>query len=179
MCHVWATTREHAVQISQTRTPRRGGKECPMEVLYPRCAGLDVHRDTVVACVRIAQGKHVTEECKTFATTTSELERLRDWLVEHGVTHVVMEATGVYWKPVWVVLEEGLELVLANAAHVKNVPGRKTDINDATWMANLLAHGLVRASFVPDTHIQQLRGLTRTRKQLVREKVQHVQRIEK
>jgi transposase len=150
-----------------------------MEVQHARCAGLDVHRDTVVACVRIAEGKHVTEECKTFATTTSELERLRDWLLEHGVTHVVMEATGVYWKPVWVVLEGGLELVLANAAHVKNVPGRKTDINDATWLASLLAHGLVRGSFVPDTHIQQLRGLTRTRKQLVREKVQHVQRIEK
>jgi transposase len=150
-----------------------------MEVLHPRCAGLDVHRDTVVACARIAEDKTVHQHVEQFGTTTVELRRLREWLSGHGCTHVVMEATGVYWKPVWNVLYGGCELLLANAAHVKNVPGRKTDVNDATWLADLLAHGLVRASFVPDKPLQELRSLLRTRKQLVREKAQHVQRIEK
>jgi transposase len=151
-----------------------------MEVLYPRCAGLDVHKDTVVACVRIAQadGKAV-QEVKSFATTTTELCGLADWLNEHEVTHVVMEASGVYWKPVWHVLEETLELVLANAQHVKNVPGRKSDVNDAMWLADLLAHGLIRGSFVPPTHIQEVRDLSRTRKQLTREIIQHTNRIQK
>jgi transposase len=150
-----------------------------MEVLHARCAGLDVHRDTVVACARIVEDKTVHHHVEQFGTTTVELRRLRDWLSGHGCTHVVVEATGVYWKPVWNVLYGGFELVLANAAHVKNVPGRKTDVNDATWLADLLAHGLVRASFVPDKPLQELRSLLRTRKQLVREKAQHVQRIEK
>ena len=105
--------------------------------------------------------------------------RLQQWLQSHGCTHVVMEATGVYWKPVWHMLEEDFELVLANAAQVRNVPGRKSDINDATWLADLLAHGLIRASFVPPAPIQQMRDLTRTRKQLVREVAQHTQRIHK
>ena len=104
---------------------------------------------------------------------------LADWLREAGCTHIAMEATGVYWKPVWHVLEGEFELVLANAAHIKNVPGRKSDVNDATWIADLLAHGLIRASFVPPGPIQELRDLTRTRKQLVREVVQHKQRIHK
>jgi transposase len=150
-----------------------------VEILHPRCAGLDVHRDTVVACARMVEGKRTAQELRTFTTTTDDLHRLRDWLTQHGITHVAMEATGVYWKPVWHVLEGAFELVLANAAHVRNVPGRKTDANDATWLADLLAHGLVRASFVPETRVQELRALTRTRKQLVREKAQHVQRIEK
>jgi transposase len=150
-----------------------------MEVLHPKCAGLDVHKDTVVACVRIASGKRVSQEVKTFGTTTKELLALSDWLGEQDCTHVAMEATGVYWKPVWHILEGSLELVLANAAHIKNVPGRKTDVNDAMWIADLLAHGLIRPSFVPETPIQELRTLTRTRKQLVRERVQHVQRIQK
>jgi transposase len=150
-----------------------------MEVLHPRCAGLDVHKDTVVACARIATGTEVKQEVATFGTTTTDLLRLSDWLEEQGATHVAMEATGVYWKPVWHVLEESFELVLANAMHIKNVPGRKTDVNDAMWIADLLAHGLIRASFVPETPIQDLRTLTRTRKQLVREKAQHVQRIQK
>jgi transposase len=150
-----------------------------MEVMHPKCAGLDVHKDTVVACVRIALGGKAATEVRTFATTTTELLRLSDWLQEHGVTHVAMEATGVYWKPVWHVLEPNYELVLANAAHVKNVPGRKTDVNDATWIADLLAHGLVRASFVPEAETQELRGLMRTRKQLVREKSSHIQRVQK
>jgi transposase len=150
-----------------------------MEVLHPRCVGLDVHSRTVVACVRLAQGADVDYELETFGTTTSELFRLRDWVEARSCTHGVMEATGVYWKPVWHVLEGGIELILANAAHVKNLPGRKTDASDAQWLADLLAHGLVAASFVPDTNIQDLRALTRTRKQLVRERVSHVQRIQK
>ena len=151
-----------------------------MEVMYPRCAGLDVHKETVVACVRLMEGGEVSRSVRTFATTTSELIALGEWLEANGCTHVAMEATGVYWKPVWQVLADGsFELVLANAAHVKNVPGRKTDVNDATWLSELLAHGLVRASFVPGPAIQELRGLLRTRKQLVREKASHVQRLQK
>jgi transposase len=153
--------------------------EAVMEVIYPRCAGLDVHKQTVVACVRIAHSGAPLQEVRTFATTTSGLLALADWLDGHGVQHVAMEATGVYWKPVWHVLEGHFELVLANAAHVKNVPGRKTDVNDAMWLADLLAHGLIRASFVPPVAVQELRALTRTRKQFVRERSAHVQRIEK
>jgi transposase len=104
---------------------------------------------------------------------------MSDWLTGHGVTHIAMEATGVYWKPVWHVLEGSFELVLANAMHIKNVPGRKTDVNDAMWIADLLAHGLIQSSFVPPEAVQELRALTRTRKQLVREKASHVQRIDK
>jgi transposase len=150
-----------------------------MEMLHARCAGLDVHKDSVVACVRIASNGAAQQSVETFGTTTNALLELSDWLSQHGVTHVAMEATGVYWKPVWHILEDSFELVLANAMHIKNVPGRKTDVNDATWIADLLAHGLIRASFVPPSSIQELRTLTRTRKQLVREKAQHVQRIQK
>src|SRR5262245_16229378 len=109
-----------------------------MEVLFSRCAGLDVHRDTIVACARTASGSEVIYETRTFGTTTKELLALSDWLGEHGTTHVAMEATGVYWRPAWHVLEGDFELVLANAMHIKNVPGRKTDVNDATWIADLL-----------------------------------------
>ena len=150
-----------------------------MEVIYRRCAGLDVHKETVVACVRIANHGAPTQEVRTFTTTTSGLLGLVDWLDGYAVEHVAMEATGVYWKPVWHVLEGHFELVLANAAHVKNVPGHKTDVNDATWLADLLAHGLIRASFVPPIAVQNLRALTRTRKQFVRERSAHIQRIEK
>jgi transposase len=151
-----------------------------MEVLYPHCAGLDVHKDTVVACVRHMANGSVTHAVRTFKTTTKELLALSDWLAGEGCTHVAMEATGVYWKPVWHVLSDGdFTLVLANAAHVKNVPGRKTDVNDATWLADLLAHGLIRGSFVPDEQTQEMRNLLRTRKQLVRERSSHVQRLQK
>ena len=150
-----------------------------MQVIHRRCAGLDVHKQTVVACVRIAGDGPLLQEVRTFATTTSGLLALCDWLDALGVEHVAMEATGVYWKPVWHVLEGHFELVLANAAHGKNVPGRKTDVNDAMWLADLLAHGLIRASFVPPQAVQELRTLTRTRKQFVRERSSHVQRIEK
>jgi transposase len=150
-----------------------------MQVIYPRCAGLDVHKQTVVACARIVGDNPPRQEVRTFATTTSGLLELADWLDSLGVEHVAMEATGVYWKPVWHVLEGHFQLVLANAAHVKNVPGRKTDVNDATWLADLLAHGLINASFVPPVAVQELRTLTRTRKQFVRERGSHAQRIEK
>jgi transposase len=149
-----------------------------MEVLYPRCAGLDVHKQTVVACVRCVSSASA-HEVRSFATTTRELLELADWLDSHGCTHVAMEATGVYWKPVWHLLEGRFELVLANAQHIRNVPGRKTDVNDAMWIAELLAHGLIRSSFVPPAPIQELRDLTRTRKQLVREISQHSLRIQK
>src|SRR5262245_23803356 len=109
------------------------------------CAGLDVHKETVVACVRLAAGNEASQLVRTFATTTAGLIELGEWLEENGCTHLAMEATGVYWKPVWQVLaDSSFELILSNAAHVKNVPGRKTDVNDATWLAELLAHGLVR-----------------------------------
>jgi transposase len=153
--------------------------EANMDVIHRRCAGLDVHKETVVACVRIAGDGTPVHHVQTFATTTSGLLALADWLSSHEVEYVGMEATGVYWKPVWHVLEGHFELVLANASHVKNVPGRKTDVNDATWLAELLAHGLIRASFVPPVAVQELRALTRTRKQFVRERAAHVQRIEK
>ena len=151
-----------------------------MEVLYPKCAGLDVHKKTVVACVRIQQGAAVEQEVRTFDTTTSGLLALSAWLSEKGCTLAAMEATGVYWKPVWHILADGeFELLLANAAHVKNVPGRKTDVNDATWLSELAAHGLIRGSFVPDRPTQELRSLLRTRKQLVRERSSHTQRLQK
>jgi transposase len=151
-----------------------------MDVLYPRCAGLDVHKDSVVAAVRLVEPGGVRSEVRRFDTTTPGLLALADWLAECGCTHAVMEATGVYWKPVWHVLSDGdLTLVLANAAHVKNVPGRKTDVADAVWLADLLAHGLVRPSFVPDAPTQAMRALLRTRKQFVREQSGHVQRLQK
>lgn len=150
-----------------------------MEVLHARCAGLDVHRDSVVACARLVTPDGTAYEIATFGTMAADLERLATWLLARDVTAVAMEATGVYWKPVWAALAAKVELLLANAAHVKNVPGRKTDVNDATWLADLLAHGLIRASFVPGLPIQALRDLTRTRKQLTREKAAHAQRIDK
>jgi transposase len=150
-----------------------------MEVVHSRCAGLDVHKDTVVACARVVQGKQVEQEVRTFRTTTKELLSLSDWLTERGCSHVAMESTGVFWKPVWHVLEGAFDLVLANAGAIRNLPGRKTDVNDAMWIADLLAHGLIRGSFVPPTPVQELRDLTRTRTQLVREVARHTQRIQK
>ena len=150
-----------------------------MDVLHPRCAGLDVHKDTVVAGVRLADGGPAKTEVVSFGTTTPELLRLSAWLAEHGCTHIAMEATGVYWRPVWHILSDGeFTLILANAAHVKNVPGRKTDVADALWLADLLAHGLIRPSFVPEPATQEMRALLRTRKQLVREQASHIQRMQ-
>jgi transposase len=150
-----------------------------MQVLHESCAGLDVHKDVIVACRRVVRGKEVLKDVESFGSTTRELLRLSSWLEETGTTHVVMESTGVYWKPVWNVLDGHFELILANPKRVKNVPGRKSDVKDAEWLAELLAHGLVEASFVPEMEILELRKLTRTHKQLTRERVQHVQRIQK
>jgi transposase len=151
-----------------------------MEVLYPHCAGLDVHKNSVVACARHMSGGKVSTKVRTFKTTTGELLVLLAWLTDQDITHIAMEATGVYWKPVWHILSDvDFVMVLANAAHVKNVPGRKTDVNDAQWLADLMAHGLIRASFVPDHLTQQIRDLLRTRKQLVRERASHTLRIQK
>jgi len=151
-----------------------------MEVLNERVAGLDVHQATIVACVRVTAGRKVCRECRSFETTTAGLLALLAWLTEARCTHVAMEATGVYWKPVWNILSDGdFELMVANAAHIKNVPGRKTDMNDAMWIADLVACGLIRASFVPAESLQELRSLMRTRKQLTREQTRHVQRIQK
>src|ERR1700745_71231 len=149
-----------------------------MNTLHRRCAGLDVHSDTVVACARLTARTKASHEVRRFSRAPHDLCELADGLAGQGVTHVAMEATGIYWKPIWHMLEGRFELVLANAAHIRNVPGRKSDVNDAVWISDLLAHGLIRASFVPPAPIQELRDLTRTRKQLTREIVQHVQRIQ-
>jgi transposase len=151
-----------------------------MEVAHAHCAGLDVHKDTVVACVRHMTDGKATTTIRTFNTATQELLALSDWLSAENATYIAMEATGVYWKPVWNILSDGeLELALGNAAHIKNVPGRKTDVKDAAWLADLMAHGLVGGSFVPDRTTQEMRDLLRTRKQLARERASHTQRIQK
>jgi transposase len=151
-----------------------------MDAMHQRCAGLDVHKKMIVACIRIMVGAKVSRECKTFDTSTSGLLALLAWLSQSGCSHVAMEATGVYWKPVWNILSDGaFELMVANAAHIKNVPGRKTDVNDAMWIADLVACGLIRASFVPEEEIQALRSVLRARKQLTREQTSHVQRLQK
>lgn len=150
-----------------------------MHVMHPRCAALDLGKDILVAAVRLQDTGGVQRECRTYRTTGRQLLELSSWLVSQGVTHVVMEATGSYWKSVWHVLEGQFELTLANPAQIKNLPGRKSDVNDATWMADLLAHGLIRGSFVPPAQIDGLRELTRTRKQFVREIGRHTQRIQK
>jgi transposase len=151
-----------------------------MEVMHERVAGLDVHKASIVACVRLQAGGKSNRQCRSFDTTTDGLLALLGWLVECRCTHVAMEATGVYWLPVWKILGEGdFTLIVANAAHIKNVPGRKSDLNDAMWIADLVACGLVKASFVPEERMQELRSLLRTRKQLGREQTRHVQRIQK
>src|SRR2546425_625099 len=134
-----------------------------MDVVHPKCAGLDVHQQTVVACARVGSGKAVTHAVRTFGTTTPELLALSDWLATHGCTHVAMESTGVYWKPVWHVLDGHFELVLANAMHIRNIPGRKSDVNDATWIADLVAalHGRVtdHHRFMLHLHLTQIAAL--------------------
>jgi transposase len=150
-----------------------------MTVQHVCCAGLDVHQKTMVVCVRQQRETDVTYTEQTFGTTTRELCALGDWLIAQGCTHAVLEATGVYWKPVWYVLETRLTLLLAYAAAVRQLKGRKTDASDAHWLADLLAHGLIQPSYVPPPAIRELRDLTRTRHQLVHEVAQHTQRIQK
>jgi len=151
-----------------------------MEVLHECVAGLDVHKDNVVACVRTVSGDKTTREHRTFDATTDGLLALLEWLTSCRCELVAMEATGVYWMPVWRILSDGaFKLIVVNAAHIKAVPGRKTDMKDSTWLADLAAFGLLKASFVPDEEQHELRALMRTRKQLVREQTRHVQRIQK
>jgi transposase len=152
-----------------------------MDVVNPRCAGLDVHKATVVACVRGPDTRRSARhaETKTFSTTVGGLTQLREWLLGHGVTTAALESTSVYWRPVYAALEDRVELVLVNARHVKMVPGRKTDVRDCEWLAHLLECGLLRASLVPPRAIRDLRDLTRLRKSLVRERGHHVNRIAK
>ena len=148
-----------------------------MEVLYPTCAGLDVHQRTVVACVLAGEGRRPTKTVATFSTMTDELLKLSDWLTARGVTHVAMESTGVYWKPIWNVLESSFTLLLVNAQHIKAVPGRKTDVRDCEWIAELLRHGLVRSSFVPAQPQRELRELTRLRTSRVQMRVAESNRL--
>ena len=152
-----------------------------MEVVVERCAALDVHKDTVMACVRRpGSGSRREQQVRQFRTFTATLRELRDWLAVERVSQVAMEATGVYWVPLWSVLEDlGVELLLVNPQHVKNVPGRKTDVQDAVWLAQLLECGLLRGSFVPPPAIARLRDLTRYRRKLVEDRVRETQRVQK
>ena len=152
-----------------------------MDVVHPRCCGLDVHKQTVVACVLVSEpaGGPPQRTVRTFGTMTDELLALADWLAAEGITHVAMEATGSYWKPIWNLLESSFALLLANAQHIKAVPGRKTDVKDAEWIADLLRHGLLRPSFVPDRAQRELRELTRYRTSLVQERAAEASRLQK
>ena len=151
-----------------------------IEVMYPRCCGLDVHKKFVTACVLgVTATGTGTRTVREFSTMTADLLRLSDWLADEGVTQVAMESTGVYWKPVWNLLEGQCEQVLVNPAHMKAVPGRKTDVKDAEWIADLLQHGLLRASFVPARPERELRELTRYRTQQVRVRAAEVNRLQK
>jgi transposase len=151
-----------------------------MKIVIACCAGLDVHKKTITACVRRIVGDgEVVEQTLSYGTTTAELLALLDWLTKEGVSHVAMESTGVYWKPVFHILEGHLEVMLVNAQHIKHVPGRKTDVKDAQWIAELLQYGLLSPSFVPPAEIRELRDLTRQRTILVREKATVVNRIQK
>ena len=151
-----------------------------MEVLYPHCAGLDVHKKTVVACVTHTDGRGRGQNVlRTFATDTPALLALVDWLTQEGVTHAAMEATGSYWKPVYNLLEDAFTTWVINPAHYKNVPGHKTDVKDAQWIADLLRHGLVRPSFIPDRPQRELRELTRQRTRWVEERSREINRIQK
>ena len=152
-----------------------------MDVLIERCAGIDIGKDEVVACVRTPapSGRGRRKQTRTFSSFTGSLEAMADWFTAEGVTEIAMEATGSYWKPVWYVLEErAFELKLVNAQHVKILPGRKSDVLDAEWLAELLEHGLLRGSFVPPPAIRELRDLTRYRKRLIQAHSAEGQRIQ-
>jgi transposase len=156
------------------------GKGEGLKRIVERCAGLDVHKASITACVRTpGEGGEPHQEVRKFSATTRGLLQLRDWLASFAVTLVGMEATGVYWKPVYYMLEDDFELWLLNARHLKNVPGRKTDVKDAEWICQLVEHGLVRPSFVPPKEIRELRNLTRYRKAQIEERTREVQRLEK
>jgi transposase len=154
-------------------------EELAMEALYSRCCGLDVHKSSVSACVLLREGGRTQKKYGRYGAMTRDLEELARWLQELGVAYVAMESTGVYWKPVWNILEDQFHLLLVNAQHVKNVPGRKTDVKDSEWIAELLQHGLLRPSFVPEVQIRDLRDLTRSRASLAEETSRIVSRIQK
>ena len=142
-----------------------------MEVVYRRCSGIDVHKESISVCVLLMEDEGVKKQIRRFGTMTRDLLELSLWLQQLGVTHVAMESTGVYWKPVWNLLEGQFELLLVNAQHIKQVPGRKTDIRDCEWIADLLQHGLLRRSYVPKQEQRDLRDLTRYRVRLNEDKV--------
>ena len=151
-----------------------------MDRMYRCCAGLDVHKETVAACVRrVDASGRISKEVRTFGTTTGALLQLSDWLTSQGVEAAAMESTGVFWKPIWNILEGAVKVILVNARHIKNVPGRKTDVKDCDWIAQLLQHGLLRASFVPERPQRDLRDLTRQRSQLASEQSRVSNRIHK
>src|SRR5215471_4622689 len=150
-----------------------------MQVLYQRCCGIDLHKKMIVACLLMCTAQGVQKEIQTFGTMLQDLYRLRDWLKANACEAVAMESTGVFWKPIWNVLEGELELLLVNAKHIKAVPGRKTDIKDAEWIADLLQHGLLRASFVPARPQRELRDVTRYRSSLAADRARLVNRIQK
>jgi transposase len=150
-----------------------------MDLLHSRCCGLDVHKKSITACVLIAAGPRPQKFLRRFGTMTADIRELADWLRSSEVTHVAMESTGVYWKPIWNVLEGAFELLLVNAAHIKNVPGRKTDMKDCEWIAQLLQHGLLRGSFVPDRKMRELRDLNRHRVTLIGERNRVSNRVQK
>lgn len=151
-----------------------------MDVVYQRCCGLDIHKQTVLACVVVSENNAPPrKEIRTFGTMTADVLQLADWLTAEAVTHVALESTGVYWKPIWNVLESSFSLLLVNAQHIKQVPGRKTDVKDCEWIADLLRHGLLRASFVPDRPQRELRELTRYRTTLIHERAAERSRVQK
>ena len=151
-----------------------------MDIIHACCAGLDVHKKTVVACIRvIGPDGAISREVRTFGTMTGELLALSDWLAAHGVGHIAMESTGVYWKPIFNLLEGSFKVILVNAHHLKQVPGRKTDVKDAEWIAQLLQYGLLSPSFIPPPNVRELRDLTRQRTQIVRDHSAVANRIQK
>lgn len=151
-----------------------------MEPITERCCGLDVHQATVVACLLVGRANEKPrKEVRTFSTVTADLLKLRDWLTEERCSHVGMESTGVYWKPVYALLEDHFELIVGNAHHIKNVPGRKTDVKDSEWIADLLRHGLIAKSFVPPKPIRELRDVLRYRRKLVESRTAERNRLQK
>lgn len=150
-----------------------------MDVIYPRVAGLDVHKKMVMACVMVQKGGKLTKEIRQFASVTESLQEMKEWFKSHAVSHVAMESTGVYWKPVFHVLGEEFKILLGNAHHIKNVPGRKTDVKDCEWIANLMRCGLIRGSFIPNEPLRDMRDLTRYRVKLVQSLNAEKNRVQK
>ena len=150
-----------------------------MKELLERCCGIDIHKETAVACIMIGSGKKVKKEIRTFGTMTDDIEDLKFWLMENKIKKVAIESTGIYWVPIFNILEDTIEVVLANAKHIKNVPGRKTDIKDSEWLCKLLKHGLIEKSFIPPEDIRHLRELTRCRKRILSDLTRAKNRIVK